>query len=119
MADHSIIVTQNGAKLTLESLEHPYDMAIFLVNEIVIDPDHFSTRSCKAFRERVLSIWGPGGCRSVVPRVSKCLGCGEVDVCGCDAGLGRKLVPEDRHDTAIDVDGVLRLGRRPHATRAW
>lgn len=121
------VVEQRGAKLLVSSLTHPYDLATFLVNEVV-DPEpdpgtphlpgngkHFSTRSCRAFREHVLRIWGPGGCRSPEPRVMKCRRCGEVGNCECPPDVGRKSVPEDRYDEAVGFDGRLLLGPRPHA----
>lgn len=67
---HPICLTQVGARLTISSPDgvHPYDVAVLGVNETAIDPDHFSTRSCREFRARVLSIWGPGGTRTTTPR---------------------------------------------------
>lgn len=102
---HLIRIDQTGAVLTITSA-CPGDRAVFGVNELVTDA-HFAPPSCQGFRARVLSIWGRGGPRTTTQRVQR----------DFDDGRPSIMVPEDRYDPAAEVDGSIRLGRRPHA--AW
>ena len=68
-------VDQVGAKLTVTCETHPYDIAVFLVNEEVVDTpekSHFSLRTTDEFKVKVLEVWGAGGRRSLTKLVTKC-----------------------------------------------
>jgi hypothetical protein len=99
----------------------------FGVNEVVEDSEtrtSFFPKASAAFREAVLAIWGPGGCRSTTRRVTKCNACGEqIGACDCSRErreeAGTAVMFADRVDEAMEFDGkMIPLGRRPHTTRS-
>jgi hypothetical protein len=130
--DAELDIAQKGAVLEISHPAHALDFVRFFANEVVTGEvldgkvvagslsHHFSARSCGAFVARVLSIWGPGGSRSIVKQTARCGICGRLHPCEVEAHrTDARLTPEER------FRGVLRradhkgfaptrgLGKRP------
>jgi hypothetical protein len=125
-------IDQHRSLLVMTCYDHPSEVirqgglgpcaARFLVNETV-SARHFSEGACAPFRARVLSIWGPGGPRTIVKQIARCGVCGRpLGGLGCETKEHRT---DPRLTQEVRMNGVRRnadhagfaptngLGKRP------